>query len=305
MARDCRHSGSHVRHSSVIIYLAERKTCTFEGHGNLRSAWQFVKNRADFSDQSVWRAAARLGLFTYRCVTVATEMATMAGASAATGATGSDRQALRVQELARQLCRDHGIHIVVEGQTPDYPAILVANHVSHMDPLVIATVKPLLPIAKGEISQWPFVGRVGRYLGIMFVKRDSVMSGAGVLRRSLRVLQQGVSVLNFPEGTTTIGSEVLPFRRGIFGLAAITGVPVIPTALRFEPQGMAWVGNAHLLPHCLRAFGRSRWTAYLHFGRALYGHRETGAEEMAKLSRREIARLLASELSATQSGPPY
>nr|MBS0019499.1 1-acyl-sn-glycerol-3-phosphate acyltransferase [Gammaproteobacteria bacterium] len=87
------------------------------------------------------------------------------------------------------------------------------------------------------------------------------MSGAEVLRRSLRVLQQGVSVLNFPEGTTTLGNAVLPFRRGIFGLAPITGVPVIPIALRFEPPGMAWVGNAYFVSHCLPAFGRSHWTA--------------------------------------------
>jgi 1-acyl-sn-glycerol-3-phosphate acyltransferase len=251
-------------------------------------------------DRRPWRAAARVGLFVWRCVTVAREMAAEADGL---GVDRSDQQARRVQDLARQLCKDHGIHVVVEGHAPDFPAVFVANHVSHVDPLVIATVRPLLPIAKGEISRWPFIGRVGCYLGIMFVKRDSVMSGASVLRRSLRVLQQGVSVLNFPEGTTTFGNEVLPFRRGIFGAAAKAGVPVIPTALRFEPQGIAWVGDAYFVPHCLRAFARSHWTAYVSFGKALRVNQQTPAEEMAELSRLKIVRLLANRSCAQQSSP--
>jgi len=173
--------------------------------------------------------------------------------------------------------------------------------VSHVDPLVIATLKPLLPIAKGEISTWPMIGRVARYLGIMFVRRDSAISGAGVLRRSLRALQQGVSVLNFPEGTTSLGREVLPFKRGIFGLAAITGTPIIPVALRFEPQGMAWVGEAYFIPHCLKAFARPRWTAYVSLGENLYGHPLIPAEELADASRLEIIRLLAHELPGNRA----
>lgn len=252
-----------------------------------------MENGVDLPEQSGWRAAARLGLFVWRCLTVARQMSAAAGMSAG---VGNGAQARRMHELARQLCRDHGIQVVVEGGAPDYPAIFVANHVSHVDPLVIASVTPLLPIAKAEISKWPFIGRVGRYLGIMFVRRDSVISGTAVLRQSLRALQRGVSVLNFPEGTTTLGGNVLPFKRGIFGLAALVGVPVIPTALRFEPQGIAWVGDAYFAPHCLRAFARSRWTAYASFGKPLYGAQVTSAEKLAELSRRQIIGLLTAAL---------
>lgn len=242
------------------------------------------------SDKSLGRAAARLGRLAWRCVTVARE-----SAAGVVPLLGREEQAQRVQGLARQLLCDHGIHIVIKGPVPDSAAVFVANHVSHMDPLVIAALKPLLPIAKGEISKWPFVGRVAHSYGVMFVKRGSTQSGARVLRSALRALQQGVSVLNFPEGTTTLGSEVLAFKRGIFGVAAIAGAPVIPTALRFEPEGMAWVGNSYFVTHCLRTFGRSRWTAYVSFGKAIYSHRQTSAAEMAIISRHEILRLLGSE----------
>ncbi|MGF1613657.1 MAG: lysophospholipid acyltransferase family protein [Gammaproteobacteria bacterium] len=243
------------------------------------------------ASQSAWRVTVRLGLVAWRCLSVAAHMTAQARGSAAVEVR---QRAGCVHHLATQLCRDHGIQVVVEGRVPDRPAILVANHVSHMDPLVIATVKPVLPIAKAEIARWPFIGWVGPYLGVMFVRRDSVMSGARVLRESLRALRQGASVLNFPEGTTTLGTDVLPFRRGIFGLAAIADVPVIPTALRFDPSGLAWVGDAYFVPHCLRAFARSRWTAYVRFGEPLYGRRTLPAEELAKASREAIARLLGT-----------
>jgi 1-acyl-sn-glycerol-3-phosphate acyltransferase len=228
----------------------------------------------------------------------------MVAATGTSAVVGRGGHARRVHQLARQLCRDHAVQVLVQGRVPDCPAILVANHVSHLDPLVIASVTPLLPIAKAEIDKWPLIGRVGRYLGIMFVRRDSVVSGARVLRQALRALQQGVSVLNFPEGTTTFGSDVLPFKRGIFGLAAMAGVPVIPIALRFEPKGMAWVGDAHFVPHCLRTFAQARWTAYASFGKAFYGAEESSAEELAELSRREITRLLASGPGSHKTAPP-
>lgn len=240
---------------------------------------------------SVPRATARLGWVAWRCLSVAAQMTAQARGSAA---VEGRQRAHRVHHLATQLCRDHGIQVVVGGTVPDRPAILVANHVSHIDPLVIATVAPVLPIAKAEIARWPFIGRVGHYLGVMFVSRDSVRSGARVLRASLRALREGASVLNFPEGTTTLGSDVLPFRRGIFGLAGIADVPVIPTALGFDPPGLAWVGDAYFVPHCLRALARSGWTAYVHFGEPLYGRRTLPAEELAKASREEIARLLGT-----------
>lgn len=228
----------------------------------------------------------------------------MAGAPNLSAEYGSYQQARRIQGLATQLCRDYGIRVVVEGCPPNTPAIFVANHVSHLDPLVIATITPLLPIAKGEISKWPFVGRVGHYLGIMFVKRDSVVSGARALRQSKHALQQGVSILNFPEGTTTSGEQVLPFKRGIFGLAAIARVPVIPAAIRFEPEGMAWVGDAYFVPHCLRTFARRRWTAYVSFAQALHGHQEINAGQLAESSRFQIACLLGQRLGSQPASPP-
>src|SRR6185436_14021215 len=101
----------------------------------------------------------------------------------------------------------------------------VANHLSYLDPIVIGAQIPVAPIAKGEVASWPLIGSVASSLNGIFVDRSSVMSRARALRRAHALLRAGVSILNFPEGTTTDGSRLLPFHRGIFGLAQIARVP--------------------------------------------------------------------------------
>src|SRR5690606_3926106 len=67
-------------------------------------------------------------------------------------------------------------------------------------------------------------------------------------RRALCALRAGVSVLNFPEGTTTNG-RLRRFQHGVFGVARIASVPVVPLAISFERRELAWVDDQMLLPH--------------------------------------------------------
>ena len=128
------------------------------------------------------------------------------------------------------------------------PAIYVANHLGYYDALVVAQFVPCAPIAKAEVASWPVIGAGGRSLGVIFVRRESPASGAQALLAALRALGAGVSVLNFPEGTTTSGDRLGPFRRGIFGLARLAGVPVVPVRIDFDDPELAWYGPALFLP---------------------------------------------------------
>jgi 1-acyl-sn-glycerol-3-phosphate acyltransferase len=135
---------------------------------------------------------------------------------------------------------------------PDRPCVLVANHVSYLDPLVILSQVAAAPIAKAEVADWPMIGPAARALGVNFVDRSSMPRRARTLRRALQALRDGVKVLNFPEGTTTRGNKILPFHRGIFGAAMIAEVPVVPLALTYDDRDLAWTGNASFLPHYWR-----------------------------------------------------
>ena len=124
------------------------------------------------------------------------------------------------------------------------PAILVANHLSYIDPITIASVVPCAPIAKGEIAEWPLIGEAIRELGVLFVRRGDAAHCASVLLRALRLLRAGVSILSFPEGTTSDGRSVGAFRRGIFGLARLARVPVLPLGIVFESSELCWTANS-------------------------------------------------------------
>jgi 1-acyl-sn-glycerol-3-phosphate acyltransferase len=152
----------------------------------------------------------------------------------------------------RELCAIHAIETEVIGMVPARPCVLVANHVSYLDPLVILAHAPAAPIAKAEVEGWPVIGPAARALGVNFVDRSSIPKRVRVLRRALATLEDGVNVLNFAEGTTTCGARLLPFHRGIFGAAILAGVPVVPIALSYEDRDLAWTDDATFLPHYWR-----------------------------------------------------
>jgi 1-acyl-sn-glycerol-3-phosphate acyltransferase len=201
-------------------------------------------------------------------------------------------QATQLRRACVQVCRQHGFDVHVEGQLPTGPAVLVANHLSYIDPLVLGTLAPICPVAKGEVARWPVIGSGARSLGVLFVRRGDVASGALALRGALRALDAGVSVLGFPEGTTSAGEDVLPFRRGLFGVARIASVPVVPIAVRYPSPELCWVGDTWFLPHYLRTAMRDRTAVVLQIGAAIRPTPEASAVELAEAARASIRSMI-------------
>lgn len=196
-----------------------------------------------------------------------------------------------VQIFCRRLCRTHGLGAQVLGTFPTEPTILVSNHLSYLDPIVLLALRQAVPIAKLEVSGWPMVGNILHELGIIFVDRGHALSGAVALRRAQRALAEGVSVLNFPEGTTSHGEGVLPFHRGVFGLSQLTGVSVTPVSLRFGERDAAWVGEEGFVPHYLRQSARPQTWVRVAVGDAVRPDRFASAEAMAALLRDRVREL--------------
>jgi 1-acyl-sn-glycerol-3-phosphate acyltransferase len=202
------------------------------------------------------------------------------------------KRAHRLTGVCSDLCRWHGFRFEVEGRLPSEPAVLVANHVSYVDAPVLVSLSPCTPIAKAEIADWPIVGDAGRALGVAFVKRGNAHSGAIALRHGLRALAAGVSVLGFPEGTTTTGNQLLAFRRGLFGLARLAGVPVVPIALAYASPEVAWVGDDWFITHYLRTAMRKETLVSVRVGAPISPHAASSASELAQLARARIGQML-------------
>jgi 1-acyl-sn-glycerol-3-phosphate acyltransferase len=202
------------------------------------------------------------------------------------------KQAHRLTGVCAEVCRLHGFRFEVEGRVPSGPSVLVANHVSYVDAPVLVSLAPCTPIAKAEIANWPLVGDGARALGVSFVRRGDAHSGAIALRHGLRALAAGVSVLGFPEGTTTHGNQLLPFRRGLFGLARLAGVPVVPIAIAYASPDVAWVGDDWFITHYLRTAMRKETLVSVRVGAPISPHAASSASELALLTRNRIGQML-------------
>ncbi|HYG69751.1 MAG TPA: lysophospholipid acyltransferase family protein [Anaeromyxobacteraceae bacterium] len=237
------------------------------------------------------RAAARVG----RMAALAAEAGARGALAGRGGAEAEVRRARArlLRDVFRRALALHGIAAIHEGPLPDGPAVLVSNHLSYLDPIALGALVPCVPISKAELSRWPVFGPVARRLGVLFVDRGDRLSGVRVMRAAERALEQGIPVLNFPEGTTTTGANgVLAFRRGLFGLARRARVPVVPVALRYEPGSLAWVGDATFAPHYLRLAALERSTVHVRFGAPVPSLAHPGAAELAEAVRARIASLL-------------
>jgi 1-acyl-sn-glycerol-3-phosphate acyltransferase len=196
-----------------------------------------------------------------------------------------------LSEGAQRLLAAHNILVGVRGALPSSPSVLVANHLGYLDPLVIASIVPCVPIAKAELGGWPLLGNTARRLGVLFVRRGNVASGARVLLAARRQLRSGIPVLAFPEGTTSRGVGVGRFLRGIFGLARLCNVPVVPIALGCPPD-LCWIGEELFLPHYLRTAARRSSSMTVSFGHPLNPQAFPDALALAEEARRRVDRML-------------
>ena len=128
-----------------------------------------------------------------------------------------------------------GTRLTVSGETvPEHGAILVANHCSYFDSLVLVAAFPgeTAFVAKAELAPQLFAGTLLRRIGAIFVERFDDTSGLGDLDAVIEAARAGRRLAVYPEGTLTRRPGLLDFRLGAFAAAAAAGVPVVPVTLR-------------------------------------------------------------------------
>lgn len=158
---------------------------------------------------------------------------------------------------SRMLCRVLGIRVRVAGPAPKPPFVLVSNHVSYLDILVLGTQLPCVFVAKAEIDDWPLFGAICRAVNTIFIDRKAKRDVPRVLADIETMLAAGQGVIIFPEGTSGAGDRVLPFRPSLLDLAARMGHPVHWAALGYDPPrdgppthlSITWWGDMPLVPH--------------------------------------------------------
>jgi len=171
--------------------------------------------------------------------------------------TGADRFDLTAEEL---VAGNSGVSSSGAPAVPEHGGgvLVVANHLSWLDILVLGSVQPMRMVAKREVRDWPLVGAVATRAGTLFVDRAGLRALPTVVAEVTTALRAGSAVGLFPEGTTWCGAASGVFRRAGFQAALDAGVPVRPVAQRMRlsdgtATGVgAFVGDDTLVNSLLR-----------------------------------------------------
>ena len=159
-----------------------------------------------------------------------------------------------------------GVKVLVSGKVSELrPLMLAGNHSSYLDILVLGSVAPVCFIAKSEISKWPLFGWLARLQDSVFIERKSVKT-VNNMDTILENLSDQFSIVLFPEGTTSDGNKVLPFKSSLFHILeknnakdlklqnfsiCYTNINGLPLDRRNRPS-VTWFGDMSLVSHFLK-----------------------------------------------------
>ncbi|MBP2702763.1 1-acyl-sn-glycerol-3-phosphate acyltransferase [Microbispora sp. RL4-1S] len=152
----------------------------------------------------------------------------------------ADARARVARAWTRLAVRAIGVRTTVTGDLAGYLAgdsggvLLVANHISWLDPLVLSAARPCRMVSQHEVSTWPVLGTLVAGAGTIFHRRERLHALPGTVGRVRDALRAGDAVTVFPEATTLCGAEPVRFRAAFFQAAVDAGVPVRPIAVRYR-----------------------------------------------------------------------
>lgn len=151
-----------------------------------------------------------------------------------------------VQAWAQRLLSLWGIQLVVRGEPPHSgPMLLVANHISWLDIVVMHAARHCRFVSKADVKDWPIVGTLAAAAGTLYLQRESRRDAMRVVHHMAEALREGDVVAVFPEGTTSDGAALLPFHGNLIQAAIAAPAPVQPVALQFIDQAS---GATSLVP---------------------------------------------------------
>jgi lyso-ornithine lipid O-acyltransferase len=196
-----------------------------------------------------------------------------------------ERRALWLQGAARAILKVLDIGSQVEGQPPEC-GLVVSNHLSYLDIIIISATMPCFFVAKMEIDGWPFFGKAARSGGTIFLDRSSLASAMTVAEQMTERLKLPVPVLLFPEGTSTDGAKVHRFHSRLIDPATSTGAPITAAGIRYVIEGdveereLCWYGDEEFITHLWKVLGVTGFSAQLRFGEPqIYPHRRVAADQ--------------------------
>ncbi|WP_173934632.1 lysophospholipid acyltransferase family protein [Chelativorans sp. Marseille-P2723] len=225
----------------------------------------------------------------------------------------SDRRVPRLWH--RLTLRVLGIRVHLRGRpATEKPLLIVSNHVSWSDILVLGSIMEAHFIAKAEVRGWPLLGTFARMQRSVFIERERRRASSTQAREIANRLASGDPMVLFAEGTTGDGTRILPFKSALFGAAQIAlgtmdaeRVLVQPAAIAYirrnglpldrrERGSIAWIGDMDFLPHLKELLRRGAIDVEVRFAEPISCAAGTDRKALARKSEVEVRRMVAAAL---------
>jgi lyso-ornithine lipid O-acyltransferase len=203
-------------------------------------------------------------------------------------------RALWLQRICRRTNRIFHLEIQFAGEIPSR-GLLVSNHVSYLDILLLSSLTPAVFVAKHEVKSWPVMGLLARLGGTVFIERQRRTHVGEVNDEVQAALDAGALVIIFPEGTSSDGQIVLPFKSSLLEPATQQKHPLTVGCIQYTiADGEAgaevcYWGDAVFFPHLLNLLSKRSIHAAVRF--APVQNRSHDRKELAQQLHAAVARL--------------
>jgi 1-acyl-sn-glycerol-3-phosphate acyltransferase len=203
-------------------------------------------------------------------------------------------RAFWLQRTARRFHRVFGLEVQIFGVVPSC-GLLVCNHLSYIDILVLAGAAPAVFVAKHEVKSWPLFGWFASMAGTLFVNREKRTQVGKFADEIASALDRNALVVLFPEGTSSGGERVLPFKSALLEPSTCRTSPLSAGFIRYELDGgdaaeeVCYWKDMTLLPHLVNLLSKRGVRVFVRFApfRGAAGDRK----ELARQLHDEVVRL--------------
>jgi 1-acyl-sn-glycerol-3-phosphate acyltransferase len=162
----------------------------------------------------------------------------------------------------------------VKNAPSEPPFLLVSNHLSYIDVFVLFSQLRCLFVAKSDVKSWPFIGFIARTCGILFIDRDRKRDVTRVNKLISSNINQNQGIILFPEGTTSPGFDILPFKSSLLEFPAREGLEASYAAISYQTsegekpayQSICWWEDIPFFVHFFNLLKLKEFTAIINFG---------------------------------------
>ncbi len=244
------------------------------------------------------RSTWRIGVF----------LAILAGAFTRSALRRGHRTPAGRAEWLRDTCRRivAGIDLEIRAEGPPIErGLLVSNHLSYLDIVVLGSLHPSAFLSKLEVKSWPVIGWGARAAGTLFVRRQNRADIAAAAKAIRDLLAAGGSVMVFPEGTSSGGAAVLPFHPGVFESVAGSSHRITPVWIAYtledgDPaEDVCYWRDMTFAPHFFKLLGKKRVVATVRVGPVLEATADR--KQLARAARAQVMELAGQAVDSGEA----